>query len=85
MTMNTLLSEALGGSADLVREQEREQAEKVAERLRSSGLQATVEEGSAEDPLREATLEVPSSWLGPFQRASRVRYKEQARCGSWRC
>lgn len=62
-----------------MREQNQEQATKVAERLQSSGLNATVEEGDAQDPMREASLEAPANWLGPFARGSRVRYKEAAR------
>jgi len=67
------------GCADLCREQDLEQATKVVERLKASGLQATVEEGMAQDPMREANLERPSSWVGDYARGSRVRFKENAR------
>eukprot|EP00434_Breviolum_minutum_P035677 symbB.v1.2.031588.t1/scaffold3684.1/size52080/2 len=67
------------GQADLCREQDQEQATKVAERLQAAGLQATVEEGTAQEPMREASLETPSSWVGNFARGSRVRFRENAR------
>eukprot|EP00435_Cladocopium_sp_Y103_P038677 s254_g10.t1 len=67
------------GCADLCREQDLEQATKVVERLKASGLEATVEEGMAQDPMREASLERPSSWVGDYARGSRVRFKETAR------
>jgi hypothetical protein len=35
----------------------------------------------AQDPMREANLERPSSWVGDYARGSRVRFKENARQG----
>ncbi|CAK9086859.1 Ankyrin-2 (ANK-2) (Ankyrin-B) (Brain ankyrin) [Durusdinium trenchii] len=67
------------GSADLCREQNHEQATKVVERLTAAGLKATVEEGLAGDPMKEASLETPSGWVGSLARGSRVRFKEAAR------
>ncbi|CAE7622575.1 HCc2 [Symbiodinium sp. CCMP2456] len=66
------------GKAELCREQEFEEASKVAKRLEESGLVATVEEGSS-DPLKDASMEVPTSWTGSLARGSRVRFRDAAR------
>ena len=45
-------------------------------------LYASLEKtGMAQDPMREASLERPSSWVGDYARGSRVRFKENARQG----
>lgn len=66
------------GKAELCREQEFTEASKVAKRLEESGLVATVEEGSSE-PLKDASMEVPTSWTGSLARGSRVRFRDTAR------
>lgn len=62
---------------ELKRVEDREAQHSIAQL--STALVLMLSAGISQDPMREASLEKPSSWVGNHARGSRVRFKQDAR------